>query len=93
MPVPSIFPTWRMPSVMYLYSGVSGAYTTISHLRQRQRPLRDNKRLHRRGAHLAPPQALLEIETYTYENLPPKLRQGGVIESIAREFAWLGGKL
>ncbi|GAB7025534.1 metabolite traffic protein EboE [Geotalea toluenoxydans] len=41
----------------------------------------------------APPQALLEIETYTYENLPPKLRQGGVIESIAREFAWLGGKL
>lgn len=30
----------------------------------------------------------LEIETYTFDVLPPELRAHGVVESIAREYAW-----
>ncbi len=29
-----------------------------------------------------------EIETYTYDVLPPELRAGGVVDSIVREFDW-----
>nr|WP_279342538.1 metabolite traffic protein EboE [Geotalea sp. SG265] len=39
----------------------------------------------------APSQTLLEIETYSYENMPPELRRGSVVDSICREFAWVGG--
>lgn len=30
----------------------------------------------------------LEIETYTFDVLPPEIRPGSVVESIAREYAW-----
>ncbi len=40
-----------------------------------------------------PPQTLLEIETYTYDHLPPELQQGDVIDSISREFSWLRARL
>ncbi len=33
--------------------------------------------------------AHLEIETYTWDVLPPELRTGGIAESIAAEFAWV----
>lgn len=31
----------------------------------------------------------LEIETYTFDVLPPEVRPGDVVESIAREYAWV----
>lgn len=31
----------------------------------------------------------LEIETYTFDVLPPELRVAGVVDSISREFAWV----
>ncbi len=31
----------------------------------------------------------LEIETYTFDVLPPRLRRRDVVDSIAREFAWV----
>lgn len=37
--------------------------------------------------------AHLEIETYTFDVLPPELRAGGVVASIAREFAWVMERL
>jgi hypothetical protein len=39
----------------------------------------------------ASPKVLLELETYTYEFLPPQLRHGPAIDSICREFRWLKG--
>ena len=35
----------------------------------------------------------LEIETYTFDVLPPELRGGDVVEHIAREYAWVLGKI
>ena len=35
----------------------------------------------------------LEIETYTFDVLPPELHPGDVVKSIAREFSWVFGKL
>jgi sugar phosphate isomerase/epimerase len=35
----------------------------------------------------------LEIETYTFDVLPPLLRGHGVVESIAREYAWAVDRL
>ena len=34
-----------------------------------------------------------EIETYTFDVLPPELRAGGVVDSICREFAWVRSHL
>lgn len=34
------------------------------------------------------PEIQVEVETYTFEVLPPELREGGVVDSIARELAW-----
>ena len=31
----------------------------------------------------------LEIETYTWEGLPPEVRAGGLVESLAREYEWV----
>jgi hypothetical protein len=31
----------------------------------------------------------LEIETYTWEGLPPDARAGGLVESLAREHEWV----
>jgi len=31
----------------------------------------------------------LEIETYTFDVLPPELRAGGVVDSICEEYAWV----
>jgi hypothetical protein len=31
----------------------------------------------------------LEIETYTFDVLPPELRTGDVVKSVAREYAWV----
>ncbi len=36
---------------------------------------------------------LLEVETYTWDVLPPELRHGTVTESIVRELRWLRGQL
>jgi hypothetical protein len=38
---------------------------------------------------LAPRQALLEVETYSWEVLPEALRTGSVTESVVRELRWL----
>jgi sugar phosphate isomerase/epimerase len=35
----------------------------------------------------------LEVETYTWDVLPPEQRAGGVVASIARELAWVGERL
>ncbi len=34
----------------------------------------------------------LEIETYTFDVLPPELREGGIAHSIAREYEWVIGR-
>ena len=39
------------------------------------------------------PETHLEIETYTFDVLPPELRRGTVVDSIAREFAWVQSRL
>lgn len=38
-----------------------------------------------------PPGVLLEVETYTWDVLPPELRLGSITDSIVRELAWLKG--
>lgn len=35
----------------------------------------------------------LEVETYTFDVLPPELRAGGVVELITRELAWARSRL
>lgn len=35
----------------------------------------------------------LEIETYTFDVLPPEVHPGDIVESIAREYAWVLGRL
>lgn len=35
----------------------------------------------------------LEIETYTFDVLPAELRSGGLVDSMAAEFAWVGQRL
>ncbi len=35
----------------------------------------------------------LEIETYTFDVLPPDVHPGDIVESIAREYAWVLGQL
>jgi hypothetical protein len=35
----------------------------------------------------------LEVETYTWDVLPPELRQSGRAEAIAREMNWVLGEL
>lgn len=35
----------------------------------------------------------LEIETYTFDVLPPELREAGIVQSIAEEFRWVGKRL
>ena len=35
----------------------------------------------------------LEIETYTFDVLPPGLRAAGIDESLAREYAWIRSRL
>lgn len=42
---------------------------------------------------LLPPDLLLEVETYTWDVLPPELRRGSVTESIIREIQWLEAQL
>lgn len=39
-----------------------------------------------------PAQLLLEVETYTWEVLPPELRPGTLTESIVHELQWLQGR-
>lgn len=40
-----------------------------------------------------PPDILLEVETYTWDVLPPELRCGSVTDSIVREIRWLEAQL
>ena len=35
----------------------------------------------------------LEIETYTFDVLPPEVHPGDVVKSIAREYSWVMDKL
>ena len=42
---------------------------------------------------LLPADALLEVETYTWDVLPPELRKQSVTESIVRELDWLRANL
>ena len=35
----------------------------------------------------------LEIETYTFDVLPPDVHPGDIVKSIAREYAWALGQL
>lgn len=42
---------------------------------------------------LLPEDRLLEVETYTWEVLPPELRRESVTDSIIREIQWLEGQL
>ena len=35
----------------------------------------------------------LEIETYTFDVLPPEVHPGDIVKSIAREYAWVLEKL
>jgi hypothetical protein len=37
--------------------------------------------------------AHLEIETYTFDVLPPEVHPGDIVESIAAEYRWVLGKL
>jgi len=37
--------------------------------------------------------AHLEIETYTFDVLPPEVHRGDVVKSITREYAWVLGRL
>jgi len=39
------------------------------------------------------PVSHLEIETYTFDVLPPELRGGGIVQSIAREYEWVLSRL
>jgi sugar phosphate isomerase/epimerase len=41
----------------------------------------------------SPVSAQLEVETYTWDVLPPEQRVGGVVASIARELAWVEARL
>ncbi len=41
----------------------------------------------------APLSPHLEVETYTWDVLPPELRLGSVVESIARELSWVKERL
>lgn len=38
-------------------------------------------------------QEALEIETYTFDGLPPEVRAGGLVASLAAEYAWVLGEL
>jgi hypothetical protein len=42
---------------------------------------------------LLPPDVLLEVETYTFDVLPPELRRESVTSSIVREIQWLEAQL
>lgn len=42
---------------------------------------------------LLPADMLLEVETYTWDVLPPELRCGSVSDSIIRELQWLEGQI
>ena len=42
---------------------------------------------------LLPPDVLLEVETYTWDVLPPELRRESVTDSIIREIQWLEAQL
>jgi hypothetical protein len=35
----------------------------------------------------------LEMETYTWEVLPPGLKSASVVEQLAREYDWTGARL
>ncbi|MFO0932254.1 MAG: metabolite traffic protein EboE [Planctomycetota bacterium] len=35
----------------------------------------------------------LEIETYTFDGLPPEVRAGGLVASLAKEYAWVLARL
>ena len=35
----------------------------------------------------------LEIETYTFDVLPPDVHPGDIVKSISQEYAWVMGKL
>lgn len=37
--------------------------------------------------------AHLEVETYTWDVLPPEFRAGGMDDAIAREIAWVRDRL
>jgi hypothetical protein len=45
------------------------------------------------GLHHLPTDVLLEVETYTFDILPPELRRQSVTDSIIREIQWLEAQL
>ena len=74
---------WRVHFHVPLYRAELGAFgNTQAFLarvleRQRQNPV----------------SAQLEVETYTWDVLPPEQRTGGVVASIARELGWVQARL
>ena len=39
------------------------------------------------------PTSHLEVETYTWDVLPPELRQDGLVADLARELTWVRARL
>ena len=74
---------WRVHFHVPVFHDDLGPFATT------QPVLRETLALHR----AAPIGPHLEVETYTWDVLPPELRQVEVAEAIARELAWVREEL
>jgi sugar phosphate isomerase/epimerase len=74
---------WRVHFHVPVFHDDLGAFATT------QSVLRETLALHR----AAPIGPHLEVETYTWDVLPPELRQVDVAEAVARELAWVRAEL
>jgi sugar phosphate isomerase/epimerase len=74
---------WRVHFHVPLYRAELGAFGNtqafLARVLERQRQ--------------SPVSAQLEVETYTWDVLPPEQRVGGVVASIARELGWVQARL
>jgi sugar phosphate isomerase/epimerase len=74
---------WRVHFHVPLYRRSLGAFENTQLYLAR---VLERQREHALSAHL-------EVETYTWDVLPPAQRQGGVVASIARELSWVRERL
>jgi len=71
---------WRCHFHVPIFVAGAGGYGTTRHFLEALLPL-------------LPQQLLLEVETYTWDVLPPELRLASVTDSIIREIQWLEAQL
>ena len=75
---------WRIHFHVPLHAApAEGFATTASHVREVLDVIRDQPRLCQH----------LEMETYTWEVLPPRLKQASVVDQLAAEYQWTLGEL